>query len=145
MGDKSTSERFVSCWASDQAIIYFNKASRCSGTQGLLGTYLVIIVEKYCFQRKANSNSLHFQFYSYPYRYWHSVGGATGSSLPIAQCSEQIAHRREYCFERKANMSNSRWWFVCSGLSVSSPILSCYTLSSLVSRLCYCFPILYYS
>ena len=31
-GDKSTSERFESCWASDQAIIYFNKASRYSGT-----------------------------------------------------------------------------------------------------------------
>ena len=44
-GDKSNSERFVSCWASHQAIIYFNKASRCCGTQGLL----VIIGEKTCF------------------------------------------------------------------------------------------------
>ena len=29
-GDKSTSCYFVSSWASDQEIIYFNKASRCS-------------------------------------------------------------------------------------------------------------------
>ena len=34
-GDKSTSRYFVSSWASDQAIIYFNKASRCSRTRGI--------------------------------------------------------------------------------------------------------------
>ena len=38
-GDKGTSERFVSCSASDQAIIYFNKASRFSGTQSLFGIW----------------------------------------------------------------------------------------------------------
>ena len=42
-GDKSTSERFVSSWALDQAIIYFKKASRCSATRGLLSIWSSLV------------------------------------------------------------------------------------------------------
>ena len=37
-GNKSTSERFLSCWVSYQTIIYFNKAFRCS-SRDLLGIW----------------------------------------------------------------------------------------------------------
>ena len=94
-----------------------------------------------------NSNSLRFQFYSYPCRYCHSIGSATGSSMLIAQCCEQIAHRREYCFERKIN-SNSlhfqfysypyRYWYSVGGATGSS-LLIVQCSEQIARRREYCF------